>query len=143
MGTFRVEATVSNLQDRERCVTLDLLVDTGATYTTLPREVADALGLEAIDTRRIRLGDGREELWPIAAIRVRVGEHECPSLALIGQPGGPALLGAVSLEELSLGVDPSARRLVPTTSYLLTRLAWRSEDLPEGALQRAASRASV
>ena len=143
MGTFRVEVTVSNLQDRERGVTLDLLVDTGATYTTLPREVADALGLEPIDTRRIRLGDGREELWPITAIRVRIGEQECPSLALIGQPGGPALLGAVTLEELSLGVDPSARRLVPTTSYLLTRLAWRSEDLPEGALQRAASRASV
>ena len=143
MGTFRVEATVSNLQDRERSVTLDLLVDTGTTYTTLPREVADALGLEPIDTRRIRLGDGREELWPITAIRVRIGEQECPSLALIGQPGGPALLGAVTLEELSLGVDPSARRLVPTTSYLLTRFAWRSEDLPEGALQRAASRASV
>jgi clan AA aspartic protease len=143
MGTFRVEATVSHLLDRERSVTLDLLVDTGATYTTLPLEVADALGLEPIDTRRIRLGDGREELWPIAAIRVRVGEQECPSLALIGQPGGPALLGAVTLEELSLGVDPSARRLVPTTSYLLTRLAWQREDLPEGALQRAASRASV
>ncbi|HMH48723.1 MAG TPA: retroviral-like aspartic protease family protein [Candidatus Acidoferrum sp.] len=143
MGTFRVEATVSHLQDRERSATLDLLVDTGATYTTLPREVADALGLEPIDTRRIRLGDGREELWPIAAIRVRLGEHECPSLALIGQRGGPALLGAVTLEELSLGVDPSARRLVPTTSYLLTRLAWRSEGLPRRALQRPASNGAV
>jgi clan AA aspartic protease len=119
MGTFRVDVTVSNLQDRERSVTLALLVDTGATYTTLPREVADALGLEPIDTRQIRLGDGREEQWPIAAILVRVGEQECPSLALIGRPGGPALLGAVTLEELSLGVDPSGKRLVPTTAYLV------------------------
>jgi clan AA aspartic protease len=143
MGAFRVEATVSNLQDRERSATLDLLVDTGATYTTLPREVADALGLEPIDTRRIRLGDGREELWPITAIRVRIGEQECPSLALIGQPGGPVLLGAVTLEELSLGIDPSARRLVPITSYLLTKLAWRSERPPEGALQQAVRSGSV
>ena len=120
MGTFRVDATVSNLQDRGRGVTLGLLVGTGATYTTLPREVADALGLEPIDTRRIRLADGREELWPIAAILLRVGEQVCPSLALIGRPGGPALLGAVTLEELSLGVDPSGRRLIPTTSYLVS-----------------------
>ena len=120
MGSFRVEATVSHLQDRERRVTLDLLVDTGATYTTLPRDVADAPGPEPIDTRRIRLGDGREELWPIPAIFVRVGEQECPSLALIGWAGGPALLGAVTLEELSLGVDPSGRRLIPTTSYLVS-----------------------
>ena len=119
MGTFRVDVTVTNLRDRDRSVTLPLLVDTGATYTTLPREVADALGLEPIDTRRVRLRDGREERWPIAAILVRVDGQECPSLALIGQPGGPALLGAVTLEELSLGVDPVARRLIPTTSYLV------------------------
>ena len=74
----------------------------------------------AIDTRRIRFDDGREELWPIAAILVRIGEQECPSLALIGRPGGPALLGAVTLEELSLGVDPSGTRLIPTTSYLVS-----------------------
>ena len=59
MGTFRVEVIVSNLRDPSRSVTLPLLVDTGATYTTLPGEVVDALGLEPIDTRRVRLGDGR------------------------------------------------------------------------------------
>ena len=116
MGTFRVEATVSNLQDRKRSLTLTLLVDTGATYTTLPREVADALGLEPIETRRVRLGDGREERWPMAAILVRIDEREAPSLAWIGPPGGPALLGAVTLEEFALTVDPSARRLIPTIS---------------------------
>lgn len=129
MGTFQVEATVSHLQNRERRVTLDLLADTGATYTTLPREVAEALGLEPIDTRRIRLGDGREELWPIAAIFVRVGGQECPSLALIGRPGGRALLGAVTLEELALGVDPAGQRLIPTTSYLVSPTS-ATEGLP-------------
>jgi aspartyl protease family protein len=120
MGTFRVEATVSHLHDRERSLMLDLLVDTGATYTTLPREVAEALGLEPIDTRRLRLGDGREEIWPIAALLVRVGDQECPSLALIGRPGGPPLLGAITLEELSLRVAPSSGQLIPATSYLVS-----------------------
>ena len=114
--TFRVDVNVSNLADWERSVTRPLLLDTGATYTTLPREVADALGLEPIETRRVRLGDGREERWPMAAILVRIDGREAPSLAWIGPPGGPALLGAVTLEEFALTVDLSARRLIPTIS---------------------------
>jgi clan AA aspartic protease len=116
MGTFRVDVTVGNLADRERSLTLPLLVDTGATYTTLPREVADALGLEPIETRRVRLADGREDLWPMAAIFVRIDGREVPSLAWIGPPGGAALLGAVTLNEFALTVDPSGSRLVPTIS---------------------------
>ena len=132
MGTFRLEATVSNPRDPACSVTLPLLVDTGATYTTLPREVADALGLEPFDTRRIRLGDWREERWPVAAIFIRVDGQEGPSLALIEPPGGPALLGKVTLEELALGVDPSARRLIPTTSYLVSPIARGRFDSGEG-----------
>jgi clan AA aspartic protease len=116
MGTFRVEVTVSNLADRGRNLTLPFLVDTGATYTTLPREVADTLGLEPIETRRVRLADGREDRWPMAAIFVRIDGQEVPSLAWIGPPGGPALLGAVTLQEFALTVDPSGGRLIPTIS---------------------------
>jgi clan AA aspartic protease len=118
MGTFRVEVTVSNLRDPRRSVTLPLLVDTGATYTTLPGEVAESLGLEPVDTRRVRLGDGREEHWPLGEIRARVDERECPSVCFIGPRGGPALLGAVTLEELALDVDATGKRLVPATSIV-------------------------
>jgi hypothetical protein len=86
MGTFRLEVTVSNPRDPTRSVTLPLLAD------------------------------GREERWPIAPVLVRLDGGEGPSLALIGRAGAPALLGAVTLEELALGVDPSGRRLIPTTS---------------------------
>lgn len=119
MATFHVEVTVSNLRDASRSVTLLLLVDTGATFTTLPAEIVDALGLEPIDRRQVRLGDGREERWGVGEIRIRVNEHECPSVCFMGPRGGPALLGAVTLEELGLDVDPTHKRLVPTTSYLV------------------------
>ena len=132
MGSFPIEATVSHLQDRHRSVTLDLLADTDATYTTLPSEVADALALEPIDTRRIRLGDGREERWPLAAIFIRVDGQWGPSLALIGPPGSPALLGRVTLEELALEVERPTRRLIPTTSYLVSPIALSRFDSDEG-----------
>ena len=120
METFRVHVTVSNLADRQRSLTLPVLVDTGATYATLPREVADALGLEPFETRQVRLADGRAESWPIAAIFIRIKGRKGPALTWIGPEAGPALLGAVTLEELALGVDPSGRYLIPTTSYLVS-----------------------
>jgi predicted aspartyl protease len=120
METFRVDVTVSNLADRQRSLTLPALVDIGVTYATLPREVADALGLEPFETRRVRLANGRAESWPIGAILIRINGREGPALTWIGPEGGPALLGAVTLEELALGVDPSGRCLIPTTSYLVS-----------------------
>ena len=120
MGTFRVEATVTNLADSTMRTTVALLVDTGATWTTLPGDLATQIGAAALGTRRVRLADGRVEEWPAAAIHIILDGHEGPTFCLIGPRGGPALLGAVTLEELGLAVDPAARRLIPATGYLMS-----------------------
>lgn len=118
MGTFRVEVTVKNLRDPSRSRILPVLVDTGATYMTLPREVMEALGCEAIGKRRVLLANGREEEWPFGVVLLTLEGQELPTVCLIGPNGGPAILGAVALEEFALGVDPVAKRLVPVRSYL-------------------------
>jgi len=120
MGTFSVQATVANLADPTMRVTLGLLVDTGATWTTLPGDVAADIGAAQLGMRRVRLADGRVEEWPAAAIHITLDGHEGPTFCLIGPRGGPSLLGAVTLEELGLAVDPAARRLVPATGYLIS-----------------------
>jgi len=118
VGTFRIDVTVSNWRDRARSCTLPVLVDTGATYTTLPRDVIAALGCEPAGERRVRLADGREETWQVSVVSVQILGQDGPTFCLIGPSGGPALLGAVTLEEFALGVDPIGTRLVPVTSYL-------------------------
>jgi predicted aspartyl protease len=118
MGTFRVEVTVKNLLDPTRSRTLSVLVDTGATYTTLPKGVVDALGCQPVGTRRVLLANGREEEWPFGIVLLTLESQELPTVCLIAPDGGPALLGAVTLEEFALSVDPVARRLVPVRSYL-------------------------
>jgi len=120
MGTFRVDATFENPHDHARTRVVSVLVDTGATWTTLPRDVVDDLGCAAIGTRRVRLANGREEAWPLTIVLVTLEAQELPTICLIGPPGGPALLGAVTLEEFALSVDPVGRRLVPVAGYLLT-----------------------
>jgi len=118
MGTFAVEVMVKNLQDPRRSRTMSLSVDTGATYTTLPRDVVQALGCESIGTRRVLLANGREEEWPVGIVLIRLEGQELPTPCLIGPNSGPALLGAVTLEEFALAADPVAKRLVPVRSYL-------------------------
>jgi predicted aspartyl protease len=119
MGTFRVEATFRHVHDRERKATVSLLVDTGATWTTLPRETIDALGATPIADRRVRLANGSEETWPVTILLVTLEGAELPTVCLVGPPNGPALLGAVTLEEFSLSADPVGRRLVPVSGYLM------------------------
>ena len=119
VGTFEVEVTVANATDSALRATLPLLVDTGATWTMLPAEIADVIAAAAFGSRRVRLADGRVEDWPVAVIHIELEGHRGPTFCLIGRRGGPALLGAVTLEEFGLAVDPAARRLVPATGYLM------------------------
>ena len=120
MGTFRVDVTFRSIHDRDRTATASLLVDTGATWTTLPRETIDALGASPVADRRVRLANGSEETWPVTVLLVTLEGAELPTVCLVGPPGGPALLGAVTLEEFSLSADPVGRRLVPVSGYLMS-----------------------
>ena len=118
MGTFRVDATFRSLQNRDRTQIVPVPVDTGATWTTLPQEAVEALGSSAVSRRRVRLAN--EETWPVTVLLVTLEGAELPTVCLIGPRGGPALLGAVTLEEFSLSADPVGRRLVPVSGYLMS-----------------------
>jgi len=131
VGTFRVEVTVRNLHDPTRGRTLSVLVDTGATYTTLPRDVVEPIGCQPIGTRRVVLANGREETWPVGVVLLTLEGQEGPTFCLIGPNGGPALLGAVTLEEFALGVDPVAKRLLPVRSYLTVAFRLAARRRPE------------
>ncbi len=117
MSTFNVDLTVGNLSQPSRNRRVSAMVDTGATYTTLPEEVVEAIGCSPVGSRQVVLADGREEEWPITYVWVTVDDREAPTISFIGPPGSSALLGAVTLEEFALGVDPIAQRLIPIRSH--------------------------
>lgn len=97
---------------------VELLVDTGATYLTVAADTARRLGLRVLRDQPIITAGGRREVWPVAEVRIALEGLEAPTVCFIA-PAGPALLGAVALESLSLGVDPVARRLVPVDGFVL------------------------
>lgn len=95
-----------------------VLVDTGASYLSLPARVLDRLGYQAVGTQRVVFATGATAVWGITEIRVRLEGRERTVLAFLAEEGAPKLLGAQTLETFGLGVDPLGRRLVPVDAYL-------------------------
>lgn len=95
-----------------------VLVDTGASYLSLPASLLGRLGYRPVGMQRVIFATGETAVWPVAEIRVRLEGRERTVLAFVADEGAPKLLGAQTLETFGLGVDPLARRLIPVDAYL-------------------------
>ena len=118
MGTFHVDVEIGDPEGR-RYELVEALVDTGSTYTSVPRPLLDALGVEPHARAWFRLADGHHVEREIGRTWVRVSGRTELTLVVFAEPGSPALLGAYALEGLQLAPDPVGRRLVPVTSLLM------------------------
>jgi clan AA aspartic protease len=118
MGTFRVEVDVGDPEGR-RYERVEAVVDTGATYTSLPRPLLEALGVMPHARASFVLADGRRVEREIARTWIRIDDRIEMTLVVLAEPGDPPLLGAYALEGLRLAADPVARRLVPVSGLLL------------------------
>ncbi len=118
MGTFRVRVEVGDPQG-QRFEPLEALVDTGATNTAVPASLLRQLGVRAHRRGLFELYDGRTIELDIGRTWVRLnGELELTQVAF-GAEGSEPVLGAITLEEFGLAVDPVKKRLVPATRLLM------------------------
>ena len=113
MSTFAVEATLIHPEHRERTVTAELLVDTGAFYSLLPAEIVERLGLEAEEDFEGLLASGEPVVYKQGEVRIRIGRRERTTIFVAGPPGCSPLLGALTLEQFGLAADSRHQRLVP------------------------------
>ena len=117
MGTFRVSIQLGRASG-DHFEAMEALVDTGASYTWIPRDVLEALDVRPDEERVFVLADGREISYPLAWVRIRLDERSQPTLVVCGEPGTEPLLGAFTLEGFGLGVDPVNRRLIRVPGLL-------------------------
>ncbi len=117
MGTFCVTIEIADLTG-SRFDTLEAVVDTAATYTWVPRDVLERLGIQPEEERPFLLADGRQVAYRIAWVRVRIDGRTQPTIAVFGNSGSEALLGMFTLEGFGLAADPVDRRLIPVPGLL-------------------------
>lgn len=120
MATF--EHTVEiGLSETGPFVPVAVVVDTGATYTWIPRQLLAGLGVASRGSRRFLLADGRLIERDIAVVTLKLDGQILPTVCVVGDERSKPLLGAVTLEEFGLAADPVNRRLVPIPELYLLR----------------------
>ncbi|MDZ7262614.1 MAG: clan AA aspartic protease [candidate division KSB1 bacterium] len=119
MGTFREKVVVSNPEDLNS-MELELIVDTGATYTWIPEDLLSQLKIKPRFKRKLQLADGRIIERDASLINIHIKGEELPTICIFDDTGSKPLLGAVTLEESGLGVDPVNKTLVPVPSLLVS-----------------------
>jgi clan AA aspartic protease len=110
MGITYVEGTVSGSSGIGQAVRF--LVDSGASYTLLPKSIWQAIGLEPKRTMDFSLADGTIVERTISECFIELESGKCHTPVVLGEQGDDqALLGVVTLEELGLVFDPFRREL--------------------------------
>ncbi len=111
MGTFRIEIGVAGL-DGDNPVAVTALVDTGTTHSMMPASLLGRLGITPTRRRTFTIADGRTETYDIGAAMFSAGDDVMPCPVIFGREGR-CLLGATTLENFDLAVDPVNQKLTP------------------------------
>lgn len=116
MGHVWVKAKLGD-PERVNVIEVNALVDTGATLTVIPRDVARELRLKPTGRSVVETGAGRLELERTRIWLELEGEGEMVP-ALISDIIDKVLIGVTALEVLGLQVDPLTGRLKKWTLLL-------------------------
>jgi len=115
VATFFHPMTVTGPNGRR--LTADALVDTGSTFNSLPRTILEQLGVVPQRKVRMKLADGKVDLQDLGYALTELVDIAAVAPVIFGEPESPAIIGAVTLEIMLLGVDPVAQRLVPVEGW--------------------------
>jgi len=95
-------------------VSVRLLVDSGAMYTVLKREVWQKLGLKPMGEVELVLADGTVIKRAVSEVKIELpGYGERHSPVILGESEDENLLGIVTLEIFGLVLDPLKREIRP------------------------------
>ena len=92
---------------------LEVVVDTGSTYTAVPREMLQRLGVPVERFLPSETADGRIVPVDVGEATIRLEGLEYHTPVIFAEEGETNRLGMVSLGEAALTVDPLAGRLIP------------------------------
>jgi clan AA aspartic protease len=97
---------------------LRLLVDSGATYTLLPQAIWKKLKLTAKREQSFILADGTVMKRKVSECFIEIPQGSCHTPVILGEKNDEPLLGAVTLEELAIVLNPFERKLQPMQARL-------------------------
>lgn len=90
---------------------VELLVDTGSTYTWIDGKILERLGIKARRVWTFKTIDGRTIKRRIGDSLVEYMDEQAPTVLVFAEDGDTKVLGVHALEGLRFEVDPSTGEL--------------------------------
>ena len=118
MGVFSVAISVGDTAGQE-WLDLSATVDTGAFISSVPGSILRHLGVAPTMQDTVRLADGRRKTVDIGYTWLRLDGRRIMTYIAFNEETSDPLLGALTLDELWLSVDPREGRLIPLTNMPL------------------------
>jgi clan AA aspartic protease len=124
VGHIYVEATFFNaldyvqylegkrkLEDVKK-VEVKALVDTGATFPALPKEMVSQLALPSLGEHPAKTAEGTGKVELAANALIKIDDWIAQSPVVTRPKGTTPLIGVVALEQMGYKVDPTTGKLV-------------------------------
>jgi len=118
MGHTSAKVTVRNPHEVSKQLDLELLVDTGSTYTWIRRSRLDRLDFKPMVKWKFKTIEGRIIERDIGEAIVECLGEKVTSIVAFGEESDAEVLGVYALEGLRLEVDPISRGLKKSEALL-------------------------
>ena len=118
MGVFSSRLRVWNPASPSQVAELDAMVDTGAAYSWVHRSRLEPLNVPVVRRLKFQTIDGKLIERDLAAVFLSADGYTGGDNVVLGEPGDFEVMGARTLEVLSLAADPDRKKLVPLTAAL-------------------------
>jgi clan AA aspartic protease len=116
MGITYVQGRMKGPSKKQK--TVKFLIDSGATYSLLPKSIWKAIGLKPKRKMSFTLADGTTVDRAVSETYIVLPQGEAHTPVILGEQDDQALLGVVTLEILGLVFNPFDRTLNPMRMLL-------------------------
>jgi hypothetical protein len=118
MGFTYIKIRVYSI-DLTKWEDVEVLVDSGALFTLIPRFTLERLGLKPIARQKLGVYGGGSVERDVGGAVVEYGERRAIIPIVFGEPDDTPVLGATALEALGYQVDSASKRLKPTELLMI------------------------
>ena len=119
MGMTYINVEIANPAKPNVREKVKLLVDSGALYSVIPRDLINKLGIKPYKSETSYLANGEEIIRDIGDAVFFYLDKRGPSKVILGETGDAPLMGVVTLESLGYALDPLRRELKPLKMLLV------------------------
>lgn len=119
MGFTNVKVRVINPKEEGLSIDIETLVDTGALYSSIPKELLEGIRVGRRGKKVFRLANGEMIERDIGAAIFSYNGFEGISPVIFGEKKDTPILGVVTLEAMGVEVDPVKNELHPMELLLV------------------------